>query len=95
MISDFDQANEKAFGVGVTYDVSYLGLTGVRAFAAYAYGCMTDGRWEKEINATVDYRISTGTLKNFWVRLRYAHNAAKAGVWAQDFRVILNYAFNF
>ena len=95
MISDFDQANEKAFGVGVTYDFSGLGLTGVRAFAAYAYGCMTEGRWEKEINATVDYRISTGALKNFWVRLRYAHNAANAGVWTQDFRVILNYAFNF
>jgi len=95
MISNFNQAGEKAYGVGVTYDLSRLGLTGVRAFAAYAYGSMPAGRWEEEFNATVDYRIAAGTLKNLWVRLRYAHNASNAPAATEDFRVILNYTVNF
>lgn len=95
MISNFNQAGEKACGIGITYDFSKLGLTGVRAFAAYAYGSTPAGRWEEEINATVDYRITAGTLKNCWVRLRYAHNASSAPVPTEDFRVIFNYRLNF
>jgi hypothetical protein len=64
MISNFNQAGEKSYGVGITCDFSRLGLTGVRAFGAFAYGSMAAHRWEEEINATVDYRITTGTLKN-------------------------------
>jgi hypothetical protein len=72
MISNFNQAGEKSYGIGITYNFSKVGLTGVRAFAAYAYGSMPSGRWEEEFNATVDYRITTGALKNCWLRLRYA-----------------------
>jgi hypothetical protein len=95
MISNFNQAGEKAYGIGITYDFSKLGLTGVRAFVAYAYGSTTAGRWEEEINATVDYRITTGRLKNFWMRLRYARNASSSPVPTEDFRVIFNYLINF
>jgi hypothetical protein len=95
MISNFNNAGEKAYGAGITYDFSRLGLTGVRAFAAYAYGIMPTRRWEEEFNATVDYRIRTGPLKNFWLRLRYAHNASNTAVPTEDFRVILNYTVNF
>jgi outer membrane porin, OprD family len=95
MISNFNQAGEKAYGVGVTYDLSRLGLTGIRAFAAYSYGSMPAGRWEEEFNATVDYRIAAGGLKNLWVRLRYAHNTSNAPVPTEDFRVIVNYRVNF
>src|SRR5438309_7055690 len=95
VFANFNQAHEKSYGIGITYDFSKLGLTGVRAFAAYAYGSMTAGRWEEEINATVDYRIITGALKNCWVRLRYAHNASSASVPTEDFRVIFNYTLNF
>jgi hypothetical protein len=56
---------------------------------------MPAGRWEEEINATVDYRITTGALRNCWLRLRYAHNASNAPVPTEDFRVIFNYAINF
>ena len=95
MISNFNQAGEKSYGIGITYNFSKVGLTGVRAFAAYAYGSMPSGRWEEEFNATVDYRITTGALKNCWLRLRYAHNASSAPVPTEDFRVIFNYAINF
>jgi hypothetical protein len=95
MISNFNQAHEKSYGIGITYDFSKLGLTRVRAFGAYAYGSMPAGRWEEEINATVDYRITTGALRNCWLRLRYAHNASNAPVPTEDFRVIFNYAINF
>jgi outer membrane porin, OprD family len=95
MISNFNQAHEKSYGIGVTYDFSRLGLTGVRAFGAYAYGSMHAGRWEEEVNATVDYRITAGALRNWWLRLRYAHNVSNAPVPIQDFRVIFNYAIIF
>jgi outer membrane OprD family porin len=95
MISNFNQAGEKSYGIGITYDLSRLGLTGVRAFGAYAYGSMAARRREEEINATVDYRIATGALKNCWLRLRYAHNTSNAAVPTEDFRVIFNYAINF
>ena len=95
MISNFNQAREKAYGIGITCDFSRLGLTGVRAFAAYAYGSMPAGRWEEEINATVDYRITTGALRNCWLRLRYAHNSSSAPAPTEDFRVIFNYLINF
>jgi len=95
MISNFNQAGEKSYGIGITYDFTKLGLTGVRAFGDYAYGSMPAGRWEEEINATVDCRITTGALKNCWLRLRYAHNASNAPVPTEDFRVIFNYAINF
>jgi outer membrane porin, OprD family len=95
MISNFNHAGEKAYGAGITYDFSRLGLTGVRAFAANACGIWPTNRWQEEFNATVDYRITTGALRNFWLRLRYAQNASNAPVPTEDFRVILNYMLNF
>jgi hypothetical protein len=95
MIANFNHAGEKAYGAGITYDFSRVGLTGVRAFAAYAYGLWGSDRWQEEINATVDYRIASGALRNFWLRLRYAYNASNAPVPIKDFRVIVNYTLNF
>jgi hypothetical protein len=95
MISSFNQAGEKSYGIGITYNFSRLGLTGLRAFASYTYGSIPAGRREEEINASVDYRITTGALKNCWLRLRYAHNASNAPVPTEDFRVIFNYLINF
>jgi outer membrane porin, OprD family len=95
MISNFNQAGEKSSGVGITYNFSKLGLTGLRAFASYVYGEMPASRWEEEINATVDYPITVGALKNCSVRVRYARNASSAPVPAEDFRVIFNYTINF
>jgi outer membrane porin, OprD family len=95
MISNFNQGGEKSYGIGITYNFSKFGLNGLRAFASYVYGCMPAGRWEEEVNATVDYRISIGALKNCWLRLRYAYNASNAPVPTEDFRAILNYTIIF
>jgi len=95
MISNFNQAGEKSYGAGLTYNFTRLGLTGFRAFASYAYGSMPAGRWEEEVNATLDYRITAGVLNNFWLRLRYAHNVSNIPLPTEDFRVILNYSINF
>ena len=95
MISNFNQAGEKSSGIGITYNFSKLGLTGLRAFASYVYGSMPAGIREEEINATLDYRITVGALKNCSVRVRYARNASTSPVPTEDFRVIFNYTINF
>jgi hypothetical protein len=95
MISDFDSAGENAFGAGVSYDFARLGLTGLRAFADYAHGELPAGRHEDEIDATGDYRIEEGPLRNFWLRIRYAHNTHSNQPGSDDFRVILNYTLTF
>jgi outer membrane porin, OprD family len=95
MISDFDGAGENSWGVGLSYDFARVGLTGVKAFANYAHGELPANQHEDEIDATVDYRIDRGTLKNFWLRLRYAHNAPSNQQATEDFRLIFNYTLTF
>jgi hypothetical protein len=95
MISDFDGAGENSWGVGLSYDFARIGLTGVKAFANYAHGELSANQHEDEIDATVDYRIDRGTLRNFWLRLRYAHNSPSNQPSIEDFRVILNYTLTF
>lgn len=95
MISDFGQAGEQSFGSMLSYDFGRIGLRGVTVFASYIYGALPDNAWEQEVNVTADYRISSGLFRNFWLRLRYAHNDAKSQVPIEDFRVILNYAVEF
>lgn len=95
MISNFALEGEQSFGVRLSYDFKRLGLRGVTAFTSYVYGALPDDGWEREVNVTADYRINSGLLKNFWLRLRYAHNEANARAPIEDFRVILNYTYNF
>jgi outer membrane porin, OprD family len=95
MISDFDAAGEDGWRVGLSYDFARIGLTGVKAFANYAHGELPANQHEDEIDATADYRVDRGLLKNFWLRLRYAHNSPSNQPATDDFRVILNYTFTF
>jgi hypothetical protein len=95
IISDFDRAGENACGIGLSYDFARVGLTGVKLFTDYAHGELPASRREDEINATVDYHVDEGPLKNFWLRLRYAHNWETNRPETQDFRVIINYTFSF
>ena len=95
MISDFDGAGENAFGAGLSYNFERIGLRGVKLFADYAHGELPADRHEDEIDFTGDYRIDEGPLKNFWLRLRYAHNWESNQPDTDDFRVIVNYTFTF
>jgi hypothetical protein len=95
MISDFAGADEDSFRVGVSYDFARIGLSGVKAFANYAHGELLANQHEDEINGTIDYRIDRGALKNFWLRLRYAHNSTSNQQATDDFRVICNYTLAF
>jgi outer membrane porin, OprD family len=95
MISDFAGAAEDSFRVGVSYDFARIGLTGLTTFANYAHGELLANQHEDEIDATADYRIDRGLLKNFWLRLRYGHNSLSNQPATEDFRIILNYALTF
>jgi hypothetical protein len=95
MVSDFAGDAEDSFRVGLSYDFARIGLAGFTAFANYVHGELLADRQEDEIDATVDYRINHGPLKNFWLRLRYAHNTLSEQPATQDFRVILNYTLAF
>jgi hypothetical protein len=95
MTSDFAGAGEDSFRVGVSYDFARIGLAGLKAFANYAHGELLANQHEDEIDATFDYRIDLGTLRNFWLRLRYAHNSPSNQPSIEDFRLILNYTLTF
>jgi hypothetical protein len=95
MVSDFAGDGENSFRVGLSYDFARIGLAGFTAFANYVHGELVADKHEDEINVTADYRIDHGPLKNFWLRLRYAHNALSNEPDTDDFRVILNYTFAF
>jgi hypothetical protein len=95
MVSDFAGNDEDSLRVGLSYDFARIGFVGVTAFANYVHGDLVDNQNEDEFNATVDYRLDQGPLKNFWLRLRYAHNTLSEQPATQDFRVILNYTLAF
>jgi outer membrane porin, OprD family len=95
MISDFAGAGEDSFRVGVSYDFARIGLTGFTVFTNYAHGELLANQHEDEVDATADYRIDRGPLKNFWLRLRYGHNSLSNRPAIDDFRVILNYTLTF
>jgi len=95
MISDFDEAGENSIGMGLSYDFARLGLSGLKAFADYAHGELPAGQHEDEVNVTADYRVDNGPLKNFWLRIRYAHNSPSNQPATDEFRVTLNYTLTF
>ena len=95
MISDFDEAGENSIGMGLSYDFARLGLSGLKAFADYAHGELPAGQHEDEVNVTADYRVDNGPLKNFWLRIRYAHNSPSNQPATDEFRVTLNYTLSF
>ena len=95
MVSNFVSAGEDAYLVGLSYNFERLGLPDLTAFSNYVYGELPKNQWEHEFNATVDYEISKGPLKNLWLRLRYAFFETSERLQVNDFRVILNYSYEF
>ena len=92
----FNQADEKALLVSLSYDFSKLGIEGLSAVANFAQswdgvvaGVREDAR---EIDLTVDYRIGRGVLESLWLRLRGSWIEEEASPQnGTDFRVILRY----
>jgi hypothetical protein len=77
MQRDFDRAGEDAWMLTLTYNFKRFGLAGLSAFANYAegYGAIDADTGEslpdrREFDITLDYRLETGVLRGFWLRLR-------------------------
>ena len=102
MRRDFDRANEVGFLVGLSYDFSKLGLSGLSAFTNFAWGNNAENPETNEslpdvteYDFTVDYRPTSGLLNGVWLRTRYAYVDFEGGEDTQDVRVILNYEIKF
>jgi hypothetical protein len=102
--ASFDNANEKAIGGSVAYDLGTVGLSGVSAGAWYTHG------WDaintssnlripnrNELDLWIQYRPTEGPLKGFRLKTQYAN------VWQQgnvresqpEFRFIVDYTVLF
>jgi hypothetical protein len=95
MIGQFASADEKAYGVGLSYNFARIGLKGLFAFSNFTYGTLPSDAWQHEVNVTVGYRVSTGLLKNLGLRVRYGQLQSSGQVTVDDFRVIANYSATF
>jgi hypothetical protein len=100
----FDNANEKAIGGSLAYDVGALGFSGLSVGAWYTHG------WDaidpgtnmaipnrNELDLWIQYRPTEGPLKGFRLKTQYAN------VWQQgnvresqpEFRFIVDYTVLF
>ncbi len=98
MQSTFTRADEKAFLASASYDLARLGLTGLSMIfnfvAAFEGEIRGEHRRAQEFNATIDYRLQRGELRNLWLRARAGWlNEESAGSDGTDFRVIVRYEF--
>jgi hypothetical protein len=96
----FNRAGEDAWLVGLSYHFKDLGLEGLSAVANYAEGygardpddasSLPDRR---EVNLTLDYRVTKGRLRGFWLRVRGSLLDTE-GIDQTDkqLRVVLNYS---
>lgn len=101
MVQNFNQAGEKAWAAGLSYDLARLGLKGWSAFANYAQGSTPKsgpnlGPDESEVDLTVDYRPPDGLLQGFWLRLRgaFVDQSGPGASDTQQYQLILNYDLN-
>ncbi len=101
MLGDFDFAGEESLRVGLSYNLKRVGLEGLSAFYNYAEGrngidettgAKLPDRFEHDF--TLDYRPSTGKLKGFWLRLRYAVLESEGSDKVENFRFTINYDVN-
>lgn len=100
MISDFDRGGERSVRFGISRDLSDLLVEGLSATGYYVYGDGPGGdavfpNDQREVGVTVDYQFSEGILENFWIRGRTAWNDRIGGEERADYRLILNYSFQF
>jgi hypothetical protein len=74
MQRSFNRAEEKAILASASYDFSRIGVDGLTVIVNFVAGFdgkfLNERRRSQEIDATIDYRITRGFLKNFWLRIR-------------------------
>jgi hypothetical protein len=92
----FNQADEKALLVSLSYNFAELGVEDLSEIANFAQGWdgVVAGRRgdAREIDFTIDYRIGSGRLESLWLRLRGSWLDEKLAPHnGTDFRVILRY----
>lgn len=98
MDKDFNRAGETAWLLGFSYDFKRF-ITGLRMDFNYAHGfsardpatgeALPD---ESEVDVTIDYRIQSGWLRGFWIRLRNGYvDFDRKGGSINDTRLIINY----
>jgi hypothetical protein len=74
MQRSFNRADEKAILVSASYDFSRIGVDGLSVIVNFVAGFdgefLNERRRGQEVDATIDYRVKKGLLKNFWLRIR-------------------------
>jgi hypothetical protein len=74
MQRSFNRAGERAILVSASYDFSRIGVDGLSVIVNFVAGFSGElrdqHRRSQEVDATIDYRVKEGLLKNFWLRIR-------------------------
>jgi hypothetical protein len=98
IVEDFNRAGETSWLVGLSYDFGRLGLKDLSLSSNYISGSgavdeitKLDIADKTETDVTLDYKVSDGLLKGFWIRLRSATITEEHKPNTQDYRVIVNY----
>jgi outer membrane porin, OprD family len=103
---DFDQAGEKAWLIGGSYDFAGLDAPGMVLNGAVVVGRgavnATTGAAlanQTEYDLTLDYRFTAKgwppSLRPLWIRARAAYVTPSAGANTTDYRIIVNYPMVF
>ncbi|MGH7390197.1 MAG: OprD family outer membrane porin [Candidatus Rokuibacteriota bacterium] len=100
MVTDFDRANEKAFGAGLKYDFGGtllpFQLPGLTVHLLYAMGTdridpATDNGQPNTHEGNLDIVYNVQAVKGLSVRFRNAYVGRGNGEVLKDFRIIVNY----
>ena len=103
MVTDFDRANEKAFGVGVKYDFGGsllpFQLPGFSVHMLYAMGAdridpATNSSQPNTHEGDLDIIYNVQAVKGLQLRFRNAYVGRGNGEVVKDFRFIVNYELN-
>jgi hypothetical protein len=108
-VEDFDQADERAWLIGGTYDFVKLKVPGLSINVAAVFGRDSINSASgaglsntNEYDLTLDYRFASGNwpqwLKSLWIRGRATRVEQTLGGntdVTKDYRIIVNYEWNF
>lgn len=109
IVEDFDQADERAWLIGGTYDFVKLKVPGLSINVAAVFGRDSINSASgaglsntNEYDLTLDYRFASGNwpqwLKSLWIRGRATRVEQTLGGntdVTKDYRIIVNYEWNF